>query len=673
MRILGAALLLLGAVQLGRAWSGLTATLLFAAALLVPYLTPARLRFPLTLSLLAIYGYAAGARSGGQWLAILRDGVPRLLTAPRPALPVVDLVLPVLAVVVLIGLWIGVRAPGRFAPLAGGSVLYVGGALLTAGQADRNGVIAIAMVVCAVVTWSAASQDPAGILGRDGGILRGGGRGRAVAAAGIGSVAVVATASLLAPVGAFEPRNLVSPPPQSLVERSPLSRLATLIEQGDRELFRHSGVPGRLHLVALAGFDGAAWTADARYREIGAVAPQILPAGKHQRAVTTDVTIDSLDGVWLPTAGMATSVSLPSARIDPDSGSLLLAGGVRSGLRYQVAARVDTPADADLLVAAVPPAGQYLGVPRLPYLFAEYAERIVAGAATPFEQAVLIEAAVRTRGRLSTTAPAGSSYARLETFLFGGFGTPGAQAGTSEQFAAAFAVVARAAGLPTRVVFGFRPGQRLADGSWIVRARDALAWPEVYFTGLGWVPFDPTPQQVDDSDEAGVRQQVLDRVAADQPAPRPSSVAQPARRPRPSPSAAAETGRPVTPSMIGRLLLTTLAVIVAAVAVARIRRRIRHRRLGARGAWSEVLDLLVLLGRRPPRGRTAQWVAAMVPDAPAALRIADLADRAAFAPTGSTVDSPWGELRLVRRAARRSVPWYRRLTWPLDPRPLVRR
>ena len=64
--------------------------------------------------------------------------------------------------------------------------------------------------------------------------------------------------------------------------------------------------------------------------------------------------------------------------------------------------------------------------------------------------------------------------------------------GTSEQFAAAFTLMARALGYPTRVAVGFRRGVA-HDGRFAVTSLDAYAWPEVHFANLGWVPFDPTP------------------------------------------------------------------------------------------------------------------------------------------------------------------------------------
>ncbi|HEX2578142.1 MAG TPA: transglutaminase family protein, partial [Aquihabitans sp.] len=65
--------------------------------------------------------------------------------------------------------------------------------------------------------------------------------------------------------------------------------------------------------------------------------------------------------------------------------------------------------------------------------------------------------------------------------------------GWCEQIASSLVVLARANGLPARLVTGFVPSERDAvTGTYVVRAKDAHAWAEVWFEGLGWVPFDPT-------------------------------------------------------------------------------------------------------------------------------------------------------------------------------------
>ena len=141
----------------------------------------------------------------------------------------------------------------------------------------------------------------------------------------------------------------------------------------------------------------------------------------------------------------------------------------------------------------VPPRSAYLQQPQLPTALATYAARITRDATSPYERALAIEHAVEHSRKLSARATSGSAFWRIEQFLFGAPGTPGARVGTSEQFATSFALLARNAGLPTRIVVGFRPGEPEDDGTMVVRGSDALAWPEVYFNRLGWVPFSPTP------------------------------------------------------------------------------------------------------------------------------------------------------------------------------------
>jgi transglutaminase-like putative cysteine protease len=60
------------------------------------------------------------------------------------------------------------------------------------------------------------------------------------------------------------------------------------------------------------------------------------------------------------------------------------------------------------------------------------------------------------------------------------------------QFASAMIMLARAAGIPSRMAVGYLPGS-LENGTYTVRVNDAHAWPELYFPRLGWMRFEPTP------------------------------------------------------------------------------------------------------------------------------------------------------------------------------------
>ena len=67
--------------------------------------------------------------------------------------------------------------------------------------------------------------------------------------------------------------------------------------------------------------------------------------------------------------------------------------------------------------------------------------------------------------------------------------------GTSMDFATATVMLARAAGIPARLVTGYLPGAfDPLSGTYVVRAKDRHAWAELYFGAFGWVPFDSSPR-----------------------------------------------------------------------------------------------------------------------------------------------------------------------------------
>jgi hypothetical protein len=66
--------------------------------------------------------------------------------------------------------------------------------------------------------------------------------------------------------------------------------------------------------------------------------------------------------------------------------------------------------------------------------------------------------------------------------------------GYCQQFSGAMTLMLRMVGIPSRVAAGFAPGSLNRDtGEYRVRDLDAHSWVEVYFNGIGWVTFDPTP------------------------------------------------------------------------------------------------------------------------------------------------------------------------------------
>jgi protein-glutamine gamma-glutamyltransferase len=77
--------------------------------------------------------------------------------------------------------------------------------------------------------------------------------------------------------------------------------------------------------------------------------------------------------------------------------------------------------------------------------------------------------------------------------------------GYCQQFSGTMALMLRMVGIPSRVATGFTAGSRdpAADNRFLVTDFDAHSWVEVYFAGIGWVPFDPTPSAAPASSQIG--------------------------------------------------------------------------------------------------------------------------------------------------------------------------
>jgi hypothetical protein len=55
------------------------------------------------------------------------------------------------------------------------------------------------------------------------------------------------------------------------------------------------------------------------------------------------------------------------------------------------------------------------------------------------------------------------------------------------------AVMGRTLGIPSRVAVGFLRPDKVGENQYVYSAHDLHAWPEMYFDGVGWVRFEPTP------------------------------------------------------------------------------------------------------------------------------------------------------------------------------------
>jgi transglutaminase-like putative cysteine protease len=237
-----------------------------------------------------------------------------------------------------------------------------------------------------------------------------------------------------------------------------------------------------------------------------------VPVDSLSRPVNYTVTLEADDLPWLPTAGLATQLSLPDARETPDV-EWLAARPIDERTRYSVRAWLGYRLEPVLSAARRAQALQ------LPDGFNPKA--IALGRRWRSENedpAVVVDAALayfRQQPFYYTLNPPPLGANAVDDFLFG------TRRGFCEHYAGAFTILMRAAGVPARVVTGYQGGEYNPLGNyWIVRQRDAHAWAEVWLAGRGWVRVDPTaavaPNRIEQGIAAGLPE--ADRSALNLPA-----------------------------------------------------------------------------------------------------------------------------------------------------------
>ena len=114
------------------------------------------------------------------------------------------------------------------------------------------------------------------------------------------------------------------------------------------------------------------------------------------------------------------------------------------------------------------------------------AQSVTAGADNSYEAVKAVERHLQANYTYSERVP--TRPFPLNGFLFK------ERRGYCQQFSGTMALMLRMVGIPARVAAGFAPGSFNKDtGEYRVRDLDAHSWVEVWFPGIGWVPFDPTP------------------------------------------------------------------------------------------------------------------------------------------------------------------------------------
>lgn len=500
----------------------------------------------------------------------------------------------------------------------------------------------------------------------------------------------------------FVLREEIEPPFDPLDYPSPLAGFRHYTKQAtDDVLFTVEGleVGDVIRLATLDSFTGKLWNVtgpessaagSGSFRLVGRTLPEPDFVTPVERDNIT-FTIEDYADVWIPSIGYPTDLVFTggsaadekdSLRYNSTTGTAVLTSGLQKGDKYTIdaeAQKVISPADlADVEIASVelPP------VEGSPDIVTVKAQEFAGSATTPSAQLeamrlALIDTGFLSHGRASDSVPsrAGHGADRI-TELF----ERNQMIGDQEQYASAYALMARSFGYPARVVMGFAP--EILEGQDVVEVTgdDVTAWVEVAFDGIGWVAFNPTPDETD--------------IPQDQ-VPKPQSEPQPqVRQPPRSDNDDEDLLSPVEleesdddendffllPGWVwvlaGSLLIPAALVFIPMLIIGAIKaRRLRKRRASAAGhervagAWDELTDQYSELGFTVPPKVTRIHVATelesqlQVEEAP--LRsLAVITDEAVF--SGREVDSTedeavWTEAMAAVELARGTVTGWRKV------------
>lgn len=490
-----------------------------------------------------------------------------------------------------------------------------------------------------------------------------------------GSVVVVLAAVLIgafagsslapAPNNRFVLREEVQPPFEPLNYPSPFTAFRKYTKTlEETELFSVTGLQpnDRIRLATLDTYDGILWgvagstvatDGSGAFNLVGKTIPEPPLVTKAEEGRQLEVTVLEYSDVWVPSTGYAESIAFHGEqartqaehlRYNPATGTAVVTSGLAEGDTYTVTAVHQQEFQTEDLESVPTAALQLPPVSNIPDVLSAKAAELAGSKSSAVEQLRAIESALHTTGFLSHGAAddgvasrAGQGADRMVELF-----SRSQLIGDEEQYASAFALMARSLGYPARVVMGFAPEVAEGEGTATVTGSDVTAWVEVAFEGVGWIAFDPTPEETD--------------IPQDE-SPKPQSEPQPQVRQPPRTTqdendlvagveiddSDSDDGNlfeiPGWLIVVGMTLAVPLILVfVPMLVVAALKSRRLRRRRAARGdrsvagAWEELADRFSELGFAVPVATTRRHVAdGLAAQAPVALReLATRTDEAVF-------------------------------------------
>ena len=381
--------------------------------------------------------------------------------------------------------------------------------------------------------------------------------------------------------------------------------------------------PPYLRVATLSVFDGEVWRPD-RLRSLSldeeGLEPVVVDEGIRVTQYRTRIEISNLASSYLP-------VPFPAVEVDgleglwrtvPYGRTVFSGQANAQGQQYDVVSQLPRPTAEQIRAAVTSDGGSSVDVGSLPEdvppIIAELATEITADATNDYDRLVALQSWFRgTEFTYSLQAPVAEGFDGTGSDAVAAFLE--VKEGYCIHFAGAFALMARSLDIPSRIVVGFLPGSstgEIVDGQRVseVTTSQLHAWPEVYFEGIGWVPFEPTKSLGTETRFLPEAQAGVDEGGEDISGPTPTasrtptaSIA-PTARPTDDPNGASGSTQRLVD--LRPYLLTIGGVLLIAVApllLRTLRRRALARRAGngdAGAAWRMLQDAAIDLGITAP-------------------------------------------------------------------------
>ncbi|WP_405374893.1 MULTISPECIES: transglutaminase domain-containing protein [unclassified Microbacterium] len=522
------------------------------------------------------------------------------------------------------------------------------------------------------------------------------------------AIGLTAGATASPPTQRYILRDFVVPPFDIHDYASPLQSWRMFVRDYPEDaLFSVSGLPdsGRVRLATMDAYDGVVFNvADDGAGSSSAftsIRSNMSPTAEGDET-TVSVEIADLDGVWLPTVGSAKEFTFEGERsvdvrrgahFNDATGTAVTTAEVRAGDSYTIDTVIPRIPEDEAL-ADVPFAP--LKMPKqegIPQSLSELASNATQDAETPIDRARALEAYLHTDGYFShgladdPYSPSGHGAARISQLV-----SNEQMIGDDEQYAVAMALMATQLGMPARVVMGWYPAEdeRSADGTFTATGDNLHAWVEIAFTGYGWIPFDPTPDDDNEPSEQNTKPRANPKPQVLQPPP-------PAQEPAELPPALSEERdqddeEEEGPNWLGPILLYgaiglgTIALllspflIIGAIKGARRTRRRNAERTADRisGGWDELVDrasdFRVPVAPGATRAESAEVVGEAF-DGPRVTTLAQRADADVYGPgdpTPEDVEAFWLEVDEIVGGIAGTTTFWQRLRARLSLRSLRR-